>query len=122
MIKVTHFYREQRPTGWSIEGIFQSVKQEVVGKVDITDFYCQKGLSRIQNVILAAKSVNDINHITGDVNFLAFGLRKSGKTILTIHDLGHYDTLKKEGYTVEQLRDIGRIAAVVTSVARVLSS
>ncbi|MBU6305415.1 MAG: carboxymuconolactone decarboxylase family protein, partial [Betaproteobacteria bacterium] len=23
----------------------------------------------------------------------------------------HYDTLKKEGYTVEQLRDIGRIAA-----------
>lgn len=34
----------------------------------------------------------------------------------------HYDTLKKEGYTVEQLRDIGRIAAVVTSVARVLSS
>ena len=34
----------------------------------------------------------------------------------------HYDTLKKEGYTVEQLRDIGRIAAVITSVARVLSS
>jgi alkyl hydroperoxide reductase subunit D len=34
----------------------------------------------------------------------------------------HYDTLKKEGYTVEQLRDIGRIAAVITSVARVLNS
>ena len=34
----------------------------------------------------------------------------------------HYDTLKKEGYTVEQLRDIGRIAAVVTSVAKVLNS
>ena len=34
----------------------------------------------------------------------------------------HYDTLKKEGYTVEQLRDIGRIAAVVTSVARVLNN
>ena len=34
----------------------------------------------------------------------------------------HYETLKKEGYTVEQLRDIGRIAAVVTSVARVLNS
>ena len=32
----------------------------------------------------------------------------------------HYDTLKKEGYTVEQLRDIGRIAAVMTSVCRVL--
>ena len=34
----------------------------------------------------------------------------------------HYETLKKEGYTVEQLRDIGRIAAVITSVARVLNS
>jgi alkyl hydroperoxide reductase subunit D len=34
----------------------------------------------------------------------------------------HYETLKKEGYTVEQLRDIGRIAAVITSVSRVLNS
>ena len=34
----------------------------------------------------------------------------------------HYETLKKEGYTVEQLRDIGRIAAVMTSVSRVLNS
>ena len=32
----------------------------------------------------------------------------------------HYETLKKEGYTVDQLRDIGRIAAVMTSVCRVL--
>jgi alkyl hydroperoxide reductase subunit D len=34
----------------------------------------------------------------------------------------HYDTLKKEGYSVEQLRDIGRIAAVITAVARVMVS
>jgi alkyl hydroperoxide reductase subunit D len=34
----------------------------------------------------------------------------------------HYDTLKKEGYTVEQLRDIGRIAAVITAVSRVMAS
>ncbi len=32
----------------------------------------------------------------------------------------HYDTLKKEGYTVEQLRDIGRIASVINSLAKVL--
>ena len=30
----------------------------------------------------------------------------------------HYDTLKKNGYTVEQLRDIGRIASVINSVAK----
>lgn len=34
----------------------------------------------------------------------------------------HYETLKKEGYTVEQLRDIGRIAAVITAVSKVLAS
>lgn len=34
----------------------------------------------------------------------------------------HYDGLKKMGYTVEQLRDIGRISAVIVSVSRVLSN
>jgi len=34
----------------------------------------------------------------------------------------HYDELKQMGYTVEQLRDIGRIASVVNSVAKVLNS
>ncbi len=34
----------------------------------------------------------------------------------------HYETLKKEGYTVEQLRDIGRIAAVMNSVSKVLAN
>jgi alkyl hydroperoxide reductase subunit D len=34
----------------------------------------------------------------------------------------HYNTLKKEGYSVEQLRDIGRIAAVITAVSRVLAN
>ncbi len=34
----------------------------------------------------------------------------------------HYETLKKEGYTVEQLRDIGRIASVMNSVARVVAN
>lgn len=32
----------------------------------------------------------------------------------------HFDTLKAEGYTVDQLRDIGRIAAVMNSVCKVL--
>jgi len=34
----------------------------------------------------------------------------------------HYNGLKKMGYTVEQLRDIDRIAAVMTAVARVKSN
>jgi alkyl hydroperoxide reductase subunit D len=34
----------------------------------------------------------------------------------------HYETLKKEGYSVEQLRDVGRIASVITAVGRVMAS
>lgn len=34
----------------------------------------------------------------------------------------HYDGLKKMGYSTEQLRDIGRIAAVVNSLGRVLNN
>ena len=32
----------------------------------------------------------------------------------------HYDTLKAEGYTVEQLRDLGRIAATVNALGKIL--
>ena len=34
----------------------------------------------------------------------------------------HYEGLKKMGYSVEQLRDIGRIAAVMNAAAKVLNS
>ncbi len=34
----------------------------------------------------------------------------------------HYDLLKSHGWTVKQLHDVGRIASVVTSVAKVLRS
>ena len=33
----------------------------------------------------------------------------------------HYDLLKKEGWTTQQLRDIGRIAAVVNATAQTLA-
>ena len=59
---------------------------------------------------------------TSKVNFEAYSLAASivGKCHFCVK--AHYDTLKKEGMTVEQLRDIGRIAAVITSVAKVLNS
>jgi glycosyltransferase involved in cell wall biosynthesis len=90
MLAVTYFYREPRKTGLSIEGIFQSVKASLQGKVAINEFYCDAKLSRVQNTKQAGKQAGTINHITGDVNFLAMGLR-GRKNILTIHDLGYYE-------------------------------
>jgi alkyl hydroperoxide reductase subunit D len=55
-------------------------------------------------------------------NFEAFSLAASivGKCKFCVKS--HYDSLKEMGYSVEQLRDIGRIASVMSSVARVLNS
>jgi alkyl hydroperoxide reductase subunit D len=60
---------------------------------------------------------------TTKANFEAFSLAASivGKCHFCVK--AHYETLKmEEGYTTEQLRDIGRIAAVMNSVAKVLNS
>ncbi len=90
MLSVNYFYREPRKTGLSIEGIFTSVRNSLKGKADITEYYCDPKLSRIQNTKLAGKRAGKINHITGDVNFLAMGMRGK-KNILTIHDFGFYE-------------------------------
>ena len=34
----------------------------------------------------------------------------------------HYETLKQEGYSVEQLRDIGRIASTINALSKILSA
>ena len=34
----------------------------------------------------------------------------------------HYETLKTEGYSIEQLRDIGRIAATINALSKILSA
>lgn len=59
---------------------------------------------------------------TTKARFEAYSLAASivGKCHFCVR--AHYDTLKKEGYTVEQLRDIGRIAAVMTAVSRVMTN
>jgi len=58
---------------------------------------------------------------TSKVNFEAYSLAASivGKCHFCVK--AHYDTLKKEGMTVEQLRDIGRISATMNAVAKILN-
>lgn len=57
---------------------------------------------------------------TTKARFEAYSLAASivGKCEFCIK--AHYHSLKSLGYTVEQLRDIGRIAAVMVAVSRVL--
>jgi alkyl hydroperoxide reductase subunit D len=59
---------------------------------------------------------------TSKINFEAYALAASivGKCHFCVKS--HYDTLKAEGVPVEQLRDIGRIAAIIAAVAKILNS
>jgi len=55
---------------------------------------------------------------TTKVKFESYALAASivGKCHFCVKN--HYDVLKKEGVSVEQLRDIGRIAAVINAVSK----
>ena len=57
---------------------------------------------------------------TTKLKFEAYSLAASivGKCEFCVK--AHYDTLLKEGYTAEQLRDIGRISAVVVAVSKIM--
>jgi alkyl hydroperoxide reductase subunit D len=59
---------------------------------------------------------------TTKAKFEAYSLASSiiGKCHFCVK--AHYETLKQEGYTVEQLRDIGRIAATINALSKILSS
>ena len=58
----------------------------------------------------------------GKAKFEAYALAASiiGKCHFCVKS--HHDLLKKEGWTTQQLRDVGRIAAVVNATAQVLSA
>lgn len=58
---------------------------------------------------------------TSKINFETYSLAASivGKCHFCVK--AHYDNLRKEGMTVIQLRDVGRVASVINSVALILS-
>lgn len=93
-MRVTYYLRDKREGNYSIEQIFGAIGSEISNQYDINFFYVDSTKNKLQNVLRARKVQGDINHITGDVNWLALGLNRK-KTLLTIHDLGHFErTLK----------------------------
>ena len=93
-MKITYFIRDPRKGNYSLEKIFLSIGEIIAQEHDVTYFYVNPDKSKWWNIREAARNQGDVNHITGDVNWLAFGLDKK-RTLLTAHDLGHYvNTLK----------------------------
>ncbi len=62
--------------------------------------------------------------MAGDENLSGLPAQLSASIVGKCHFCvkAHYETLKQEGYSVEQLRDIGRIASVMNSLCKVMAS
>lgn len=96
VIKVTHFIRKPKPSYFSIEGLFQVVRQALPADIQAQKWMCphlSEGIwNRLFNLIAARNVQSEVNHITGDVHYLAIGLNAQ-RTILTVHDAALLDRL-----------------------------
>ncbi len=88
-IVVHYFERKAGPGRFSIERVFDDVRAQLPPDIEAKVFKCpyeSKGiLNRVRNMLWARRNAGSINHITGDVHYLALGLPKK-RTILTIAD------------------------------------
>ncbi len=88
-MKVTYFFRKPAPHFHSIEELFASIINNLPKEVKAKKVYSKYHtgiVGRIKNVFEAKKQQSEINHITGDINYISLLMSKQ-KTILTIHDI-----------------------------------
>lgn len=90
LVNIVFFYPRSKITrNYSIENLFNEVRRSLPGvfnSVIHIPKYTSNGVwRRMANIVHAALRQGDVNHIVGDVHFLALLLKKR-RTILTIHD------------------------------------
>lgn len=80
----------------SIEGVFKTVTSILEKEIDVQSYYTKRQLD-VLSILRIRSLCADVHHITGAVNYLAFGLSPS-KTVLTIHDVGFYENPVNRGF------------------------
>lgn len=88
--RVIHLQRNPFPDQFSIEQLFASLRESMSAQgqsvATVVVPYQSKGFwPRLASIVWVHRHQGDVNHITGDVHFLAIGL-DTRRTILTIHD------------------------------------
>ncbi len=90
MQTVFFFRKANAPWHHSIEELFDTIISALPGRVTPQRYVMKENSTglwkRVYNTIDAARHQGEVNHITGDVHYIAI-LMKKYKTILTIHDL-----------------------------------
>jgi glycosyltransferase involved in cell wall biosynthesis len=117
------FFMRKKTTGWSVERVFADIATELSGSI-AWEFHRNRFISRgifgrMADIALAALNQGEINHVTGDVHYLTFGLRKN-RTILTILDcvfMRESNKIKRALYWLFWLWLPIRRAAVITTIS-----
>lgn len=95
MINVTQYMRKPGKQSHSIERLYEDVRSRMPSDIQVktsqNQFISQGLFSRIYDIFRAHRHHGDVNHITGDIHFITYLLKKQC-TILTIHD---FVTLKR---------------------------
>ena len=95
-LKVIHYHRKPLPGNFSVENLFRDVRNAFTSEVDVTvvTLPCvSKGISnRLKNLWSISTTSGHINHITGDVTYIACRM-ESRRTICTFLDCVNLDRL-----------------------------
>ncbi len=117
---VHHFNRDPRPGNFTFEQLFGAIRGELSKTVEVNNYDLPPDLGRFNAVLYAKNNSGKINHITGDVHFLAYAFRNS-TNLLTIHDIGYYkyslSGFKKKLYKKVWLTDPCRISDKITVIS-----
>lgn len=123
-VRVRLFFRKPRPGNFSIEGLFDAVMKALPAEIRADKWVCpflsEGFLPRLRSALAARKAQVSVNHITGDIHFLA-ALMDKRRTVLTIHDaavLHRLSGLIKVVYSYIWFSMPIRRASVVTVISK----
>ena len=87
--RVVMFHRKPTQHVFSIEQVFELVRSQLPDRfepvVAVSSHPSRGILPRVRSIREARGRQGDVNHVVGDVNFLALGL-DGARTVLTVHD------------------------------------
>ena len=124
LLKLIHFQRRPSTTfHFSVERQYHSVRSSFPAEVDcklvISRFNSHGVWRRVYNMLQAAFSQGDINHITGDIHYVGSLLRRD-RTILTILDCAPMAVLRgwrRQFFQLFWLQLPVRRAALITTIS-----
>ncbi len=120
---VTYFFRKPRPQYFSIEKVFEAIISNLPSNIQPEIYKLKNGTNgwygRLKALVEVWKNKGEINHITGDITFVALALPRKG-LIVTYHDLESLTAYKGWRFNILKLLWVSipvKRAQIVTAIS-----